>query len=66
MDVHIEGVDDYLENDLWSFDQSTGKVHLFNVASQGDAHDHVGDWIDHKTHELNWRGCYDKRIWKKK
>lgn len=61
MDMHIEGVDDYLENDLWSFDHSTGKVHLFSVTSQGDVHDHVGDWIDDTTLELNWKGCYEKK-----
>jgi len=60
MDMHIEGVDDYLENDLWSFDQATGKVHLFSVTSQGEAHDHVGDWIEDKTLELSWKGCYGK------
>ena len=60
MEIHIEGVDDYLENDLWSFDQGTSKVHLFSVTSQGDAHDHVGDWVDDKTLELNWKGCYEK------
>lgn len=60
MDMHIEGVDDYVENDLWSFDQATGKVHLFSVTSQGDAHDHVGNWIDDKTFELSWKGSYEK------
>ena len=39
MDMHIEGVDDYFESALWSFDQATDKVHLFSVTSQGDAHD---------------------------
>jgi hypothetical protein len=60
MDMHIEGVDDYVENDLWSFDQASGKVHLFSVTSQGDAHDHVGDWIDETTLEFSWKGCYEK------
>jgi hypothetical protein len=60
MEMKIEGVDDYLENDLWSFDQASGKVHLFSVTSQGDAHDHVGDWIDNKTLELNWKGFHEK------
>ena len=66
MDMHIEGVDDYLENDLWSFDQATSKVHLFSVTSQGDAHDHVGDWIDDKTLELSWKGCYGKEVLEEK
>ena len=60
IDMHIEGLDDYLENDLWSFDQATGKVHLFSVTSQGDAHDHVGEWINDRTLELSWKGCYGK------
>ncbi len=25
MDMHIEGLDDYFESDLWSFDQATAK-----------------------------------------
>lgn len=60
MEIKIEGVDDYLENDLWGFDQASSKVHLFSVNSQGDAHDHVGDWIDDKTLELNWKGLNEK------
>ncbi len=66
MDMHIEGLEDYLENDLWGFDQATGKVHLFSVTSQGDAADHVGDWINDKTLELIWKGCYEKEDLKQK
>ena len=66
MDMHIEGIDDYFESDLWSFDQATGKIHLFSVASQGESHDHVGEWIDDKTLEFSWKGCLKKKIWKKK
>ncbi|MCL4430335.1 MAG: hypothetical protein M1167_06240 [Chloroflexi bacterium] len=60
MDMHIEGLDDYFESDLWSFDQATGKMHLFSVTSQGDAHDDVGEWTDDKTLELSWKGCFEK------
>ena len=60
MDMHIKGLDDYLENDLWSFDRTDGKVHLFSVTSQGEVHDHIGDWIDDRTLELSWKGCYEK------
>jgi hypothetical protein len=60
VNVHIEGLDDYVENDLWSVDQSTGKVHLFSVNSQGDAHDHEGDWTDDKTLELTWKRSHEK------
>jgi hypothetical protein len=28
------------------FDRLSGKVHLFSVISEGDAHDHVGNWKD--------------------
>jgi len=28
MDIHVEGVDEYFESDLWSFDQAAGKMHL--------------------------------------
>ncbi len=60
MDIHIDGEDDYFESDIWSFDQAAGKMHLFSVTSHGDAHDHVGDWIDDKTLEFSWKGCYKK------
>jgi hypothetical protein len=60
MDIHIEGVDDYVENDLWSFDQASGKMHLFSVTSQGNAHDHEGEWIDDKTLEFSRKGFYEK------
>ena len=43
METHIEGYEDYFENDLWSFDRASGKMHLFSITSEGDAHDHVGD-----------------------
>jgi hypothetical protein len=56
--MHIEGYDDYFENDLWSFDKASGKMHLFSVTSEGEAHDHVGDWIDDKTLEFSWKGYY--------
>ena len=60
MDMHIEGVNDYFESDLWSFDQATYTMHLFSVTSQGEAHDHVGTWTDDKTLEFSWKGCYEK------
>lgn len=60
MDMQIEGLDDYVENDLWSFDKSSSQVHLFRVTSQSDARDHTGDWIDDKTLELNWKGLHEK------
>jgi hypothetical protein len=60
MDRHIEGLDDYVENDPWSFDKVSGKMHLFSVTSQGDAHDHVGESIDDKTLEFCWKAFYEK------
>jgi len=59
IDAHIEGYDDYYENDLWSFDQLTGKIHLFGITSEGEAHDHVGNWKDDITLELKWRGAFE-------
>ena len=59
LNMHIEGYDDYLESDLWSFDRASGEVHLFSVTSQGEAHDHVGNWKDDRTLELNWKGTYE-------
>ena len=59
IDACIEGYDDYYENDFWTFDQSTGKVHLFSITSEGDVHDHVGNWKDNSLLELNWRGTFE-------
>jgi len=59
IDAHLEGYDDYYENDLWSFDYSTRKIHLFSITSEGDVRDHVGDWKDNTVLELNWRGTFE-------
>ena len=59
IDAHIEGYDDYYENDLWSFDQSTGRVHLFSITSEGDVRDHIGNWKDNAVLELHWRGTFE-------
>ena len=61
IDAHIEGYDDYYENDLWSFDHSTNKVHLFSITSEVDVRDHVGDWKDETILELNWRGTFENQ-----
>jgi len=59
IETQIEGYDDYYENDFWSFDAPSGKVHLFSITSEGDVHDHVGNWNDNNVLELNWRGTYE-------
>ena len=59
INTHIEGYEDYYENDLWSFDRASGKVHLFGITSEGEAHDHVGTWKDERTLELHWRGNFE-------
>ncbi len=59
IETHIEGYEDYYENDMWSFDRTSGKVHLFGITSEGDAHDHVGTWKDERTLELYWRGTFE-------
>jgi hypothetical protein len=59
IDTHIEGYDDFYENDLWTFDRPSGKVHLFSMTSEGEAHDHVGSWVDSDVLELNWRGSFE-------
>lgn len=59
IDTRIEGYEDYFENDLWSFDSATGKVHVFGITSEGDARDHVGVWKDDQMLELNWRGTFE-------
>ena len=59
INARIEGYDDYYENDLWSFDLASGKVHLFGITSEGEAHDHVGNWKANNTLELSWRGGFE-------
>ena len=59
IDTHIEGYEDYFENDLWSIDPATGKVHLYSMTSEGEAHDHIGEWKDENTLELKWRGTFE-------
>lgn len=59
IETHIEGYDDYYENDFWSFDSSRGKVHLFSITSEGDVHDHMGNWNDNNVLELYWRGKFE-------
>ncbi len=58
IDTHIEGYDDYYENDFWSFDRASNKVHLFGITSEGEAHDHVGNWINENTLEVYWKGTF--------
>jgi hypothetical protein len=59
IDTHIEGYEDFYENDLWTFDRSNGKVHVFSVTSEGDVHDHVGSWVNDSTLEFHWRGTFE-------
>lgn len=59
INTHVEGYEDFYENDLWSFDPATNKVHLYSVTSEGEAHDHIGEFIDGSTLELIWRGTYE-------
>ena len=59
INTHIEGYDDFFENDLWTFDRASGKMHLFSMTSEGEAHDHVGGWTGSNILELNWRGTFE-------
>jgi len=59
INTRIEGYEDYYENDIWSFDETKGQVHLFSVTSEGEFHDHVGNWKDDTTLELKWRGTFE-------
>ncbi len=59
INTHIEGYEDYYENDLWSFDEKTGKVTIYSVTSEGKTHEHVGEWKDDSLLELHWRGTYE-------
>jgi hypothetical protein len=34
-------------------------MHLFSMTSEGEAHDHVGDWTGSNILELNWRGTFE-------
>jgi len=60
MTIRIDGYDEVLENDLWSFDRKSGKVHLFSVTADGDGHDHIGKLKDPNTIELSWKGKYEE------
>ena len=55
IDFHIEGYEDYYENDLWTYDRANGKVHVFSITSEGDVHDHIGSLVDESTIEMNWK-----------
>jgi hypothetical protein len=66
MDMQIEGLDYYFESDIWSFDQTTGKTHLFSITTQGDANNHFGNWTDDRNLELSWKGCFEKEDWEEK
>jgi len=59
INTQVEGYEDFYENDFWSFDRASGKVHLFSVTSEGESHDHVGTWIDDRNLELSWRGTFE-------
>ena len=61
----MEGLDDYLESDIRSFDKATSKMHIFSVTFQGDAHDHSGEWINDKMIKLIRMYSMIKKNWKK-
>jgi hypothetical protein len=59
INTQVEDYEDFYENDFWSFDRASGKVHLFSVTSEGESHDHVGTWMDDRNLELSWRGTFE-------
>jgi t-SNARE complex subunit (syntaxin) len=65
MEMLIEGLYNYLESDIRSFDKATSKMHLFSVTFQGDAHDHSGEGINDKMLELIRRYAMIKKNWKR-
>ena len=62
IDLHVEDSDDYFEDDLWSFDKNSGKVHVFSLTSQGDVHDHTGNWVDPQNLTVKWTGKYEGKL----
>jgi len=56
---HIEGYEDYYQNDFWTVDGTDSTIHLFRLSSDGQIHDHRGQWIDDVTIELYWRGTFE-------
>ena len=34
-------------------------MHLFSINSEGEVHDHVGNWINENTLEVYWRGTFE-------
>jgi hypothetical protein len=59
IDAQIEDQGDFYENNFWILEENTGKVHLYSVTSEGETHDHVGDWKDDTTLELNWKETFE-------
>jgi hypothetical protein len=59
IETQIEGYEDYYENNIWSFDQEKGEVHLFSENSDGESRDYSGKWKDEKTLELRWHGTFE-------
>lgn len=59
INTHIEGYEDYYENDLWSYDPIKGQTHLFMLNSEGERLDYVGNWTDKATLELEWHGTFE-------
>lgn len=59
-EMHVDvGGEPYELHDLWSFDLGEGKMHIMSVTTDGEAHDHVGEWRDDRTLVLRWEGTRD-------
>jgi hypothetical protein len=56
---HIEGYEDFYQNDFWTVDSADDTIHLLRSSSDGQIHDHRGQWIDDATLELYWRGTFE-------
>jgi hypothetical protein len=59
INTQIEDMEDYYENNLWSFDPTKNEVHLFSMNSDGENRDYIGKLKDDSTLELEWHGTFE-------
>ena len=66
INTQIEGLEDYYENDIWSYDPVKDEVRLYMINSEGEKQDFVGTWVDSSTLELEWHGTFEDQDQKKR
>ena len=56
MDLDVEGLGKYVEQDLWGYQRWEKKVHLYSITTTAAVHDHAGNWKDDNTLVFHWEG----------